>query len=241
MKSNEKIYFENKKISIINADLREKNDGMNIGLIIEKSGNIRISKLCHHRKNVNKLIIFEYIYMLFLFDDILSRNEYHIIKYYSNAIKLKLKIIDSEYYYNVYSPHFNSKPNEVYINDKKQSNNGCKYFFNLTKDSSPKEIKLIWDNKVTNCGSMFYSCYYISSIDLSSFDMSEVKNMSQMFSYCLKLNSLTLANLDTSKVIDMSYMFAVTSLSTINFVNFKTSNVENMSFMFSYCINLLSL
>ena len=208
MEPNRKMYLEDKKISTKNNNLGEINDEMkNNNWTMKKSGNILNNKLINYRKNLNVLIIFLYIILTYLFEDILSKNENRLIKSYSNIITLKLKLDESQYYYYVYSPYFSPKPNEVYINDMIQFSNDFTFFFNSTKDSSPKNVKLVWNNKITNCGSMFLDCYYITSIDLSDFDMSGVKNMSYMFSYCTELRSLTLSNLQTSSVEDMSYIF----------------------------------
>ena len=63
---------------------------------------------------------------------------------------------------------------------------------------------------------MFFKCYNLKEIDLSSFNTSNVKNMSYMFYYCKNLKE-------------------------INLSSFNTSNVENMSYMFDRCFNLKKL
>lgn len=58
-----------------------------------------------------------------------------------------------------------------------------------------------------NMANMFYNCNNLSSIDLSSFNTSNVKNMANMFYNCKKLVSLDVSNFDTSKVTNMSSLF----------------------------------
>jgi len=54
---------------------------------------------------------------------------------------------------------------------------------------------------------MFYECYNLRSLDLSSFNTSAVTDMSYMFYDCINLITLDLSNFDTSKVNTMYEMF----------------------------------
>ena len=95
---------------------------------------------------------------------------------------------------------------------------------------------------VTNMYNMFYSCYNLTSLDLSGFDTSKVTDMSNMFYNCSKLTSLDLSNFDTSKVTNMASMFRnCRGLTSLDLSNFDTSEVTDMSNMFYNCINLTSL
>ena len=53
---------------------------------------------------------------------------------------------------------------------------------------------------------MFYECNSLQSLDVSSFDTSEVTDMSYMFYKCNSLYS-DFSSFDTSKVTDFSGMF----------------------------------
>lgn len=83
----------------------------------------------------------------------------------------------------------------------------------------------------------------IKKLDLSSWDVSNVKNMSEMFARCISLKEIDITGWDTSKVSDMSSMFlGCKSLKTIKGIeNIDVSNVTNMGFMFSGCRNLEEL
>ena len=76
-----------------------------------------------------------------------------------------------------------------------------------------------------------------TSIDLSSFDTSNVTNMIFMFSFS-KVSYLDLSSFDTSNVTDMSNMFSFSLANTIDLSSFDTSNVTNMSSMFNSAANL---
>ena len=54
---------------------------------------------------------------------------------------------------------------------------------------------------------MFYECSSLQSINLSSFNTTNVKDMSYMFSDCSSLQSIDLSSFNTTNVKDMSVMF----------------------------------
>jgi len=97
---------------------------------------------------------------------------------------------------------------------------------------------------VTDMSYMFSNCSSLKEINLSNkFNTSKVINMESMFRGCKNLNSLDLSNFDTSNVTNMSHMFYdCSSLKEIKLTNkFNTSQVTNMKYMFSGCTNLSSL
>ena len=86
---------------------------------------------------------------------------------------------------------------------------------------------------------MFKNCSSLTSLDLNSFNTSNVIVMSQIFCDCSSLTSLDLSSFNTSKMTDMGYMFEnCQSLTSLDLNSFNTSNVTNMSFMFSGCSKL---
>ena len=97
-------------------------------------------------------------------------------------------------------------------------------------------------SKVTDMSDMFYQCKALTNIDLSSLDTSNVTDMSDLFLECRSLTNISLNGLDTSNVTNMSGMFRdCFSLTGINVSDFDTSNVTEMSDMFHGCDNLTSL
>ncbi len=89
---------------------------------------------------------------------------------------------------------------------------------------------------------MFRGCKQLSSLDISSFNTSNVTTMLLMFNGCSSLSSLDLSHFDTSNVTDMRYMFAGCSiLTSLDLSHFDTSNVTDMTSMFSDCKLLSSL
>ena len=127
----------------------------------------------------------------------------------------------------------NANNSELYINDEQVI---FSKYFKPEKEGEYK-IKIIIKEKIKNCSHLFWGCGNIISIDLSSFDSSEVTDMSHMFSTCYGLEEVNLNNLNTEKVTDMSYMFNKCSLlSKITFPkSFNTQNVLDMDSMFHWC------
>lgn len=89
---------------------------------------------------------------------------------------------------------------------------------------------------------MFYDCADLTSVDLSSFDTSNVTDMSMMFQNCAKLAALDVSNWDTSNVTDMLQLFSgCRSLTVLDVSNWDTSNVLNMGNVFKGCTKLAEL
>ncbi len=97
-------------------------------------------------------------------------------------------------------------------------------------------------SNVISMNDMFFDCSNLTSIDLSNFDTRNVTNMGSMFAGCSSLTTLDLSNFDTSNVNDMGIMFSgCSSLTTLDLSNFNTISVKNMSSMFSGCSGLTTL
>ena len=80
---------------------------------------------------------------------------------------------------------------------------------------------------------MFYYSSGFTSLDLSSFDTSNVTNMGYMFYYMYKLTSLDLSSFDTSNVTNISYMFAYSyKIETLKLNNASFGNVTSANMAF---------
>ena len=127
---------------------------------------------------------------------------------------------------------------ELYINGK------IVKFGYTYKMKGLKEInvKFQFKKKMENTSFMFYHCTSLKSIDLSSFNTSNVNDMHCMFEGCSSLKSIGLSPFNTNNVIDMSCMFnGCKSLQSIDLSSFNTSNVNNMRDMFYDCSSLKSI
>ncbi len=96
-------------------------------------------------------------------------------------------------------------------------------------------------SSVTITNGAFLNTTSLTSLDVSSFDTSNVTDMGEMFKNASSL-TLDLSSFDTSNVENMFAMFANTSsLTSLDLSSFNTSNVTNMRAMFADSLNLESL
>ena len=94
-------------------------------------------------------------------------------------------------------------------------------------------LKVIGGKGLTSTTYMFCRCE-VQSLDLSSFNTSNITSMEAMFFEC-GVQSLDLSSFDTSKVTDMESMFRSCKAQLIDLSSFDTSNVTNMRYMFYDC------
>jgi len=108
-------------------------------------------------------------------------------------------------------------------------------------ESLPRGLFL--DEAIVDCNNLFAGFSNLTSLDLSSFNTSNVTNMRKMFCYCGKLTSLDLSSFNTSNVTSMKEMFiGCSKLTSITFgPDWDTSKVTNMANMFSECRELETL
>ena len=117
-----------------------------------------------------------------------------------------------------------------------------KLWFNPTDKTAyyyagPEKIYL---NEASN--RMFRDLSNLISLDVSSFDTSQVTNMEAMFGYMYGLTSLSISNFNTSQVTVMRDMFSnMRNLTSLSLTNFDTSKVTDMRAMFGYMYGLSSL
>ncbi|MEI5993792.1 BspA family leucine-rich repeat surface protein [Candidatus Enterococcus mansonii] len=137
----------------------------------------------------------------------------------------------------------NKKPiKHIKFTGKVKLNKESSYLFaNLYRLKSIENIHLLDTSEVVNMSRMFFSTDELMSLDLSSWDTSQVIDMSSMF-HASYITSLSVLNWNTSNVNDMSSMFSHTyRLKSLDLSNWDTSKVQNMSFMFGSTTGINSL
>ncbi len=130
------------------------------------------------------------------------------------------------YRYNMYGNYSNGW-------DSAPSQNGWGVMLTDKTSTNPVTTELcayINEKPVVKMNYMFRQSQ-ATSIDLSSFDTSNVTNMSQMF-HSSKAITIDLSSFDTSNVTDMSSMFFQSQATSLDLSSFDTSNVTNMPSMF---------
>ena len=211
----------------------------------------------------NNIILLLNLIILFLSISLSNEKNYNLRKlYYDSKITL---IINETGEQKILYDKFNVTPYEVFVNGELQNNASNKVLLNEQKENV---ILMKFNTPVISTEKMFYGLTNIIKIDLSEFDLSQVKDMKFMFydckqlkyinfthvntsslicmrdlfGNCEKLESLDLSYFDTSNVDEMSFMFyRCSSLRILDLSNFRTNKVINMNSMFNGCINLTSI
>ena len=102
---------------------------------------------------------------------------------------------------------------------------------------------IVFDIKdTTDLTEAFNSANYLKSIDISSWNTSNVTYMSYTFNGCRSLTSLDVSKWNVSNVTNMSYMFNFcSSLTSLDVSKWTISALRNMTYIFAYCSSLTSL
>ena len=94
-------------------------------------------------------------------------------------------------------------------------------------------------SEVTTMNTMFYMMNSLKSIDVSGFNTSKVTDMNAMFDQTGVIEHLDVSNFDTSNVTDMKWMFfGSAKIKKLDLTNFDTSKVTNMYGMFDAMIDI---
>ena len=97
-------------------------------------------------------------------------------------------------------------------------------------------------SNITEMTNMFNGCENLETLDISTFDTSNVTDMGGMFNGCKALKELDLSHFNTSKVTDMGFMFhECKKLESLDISRFDTSNVTDMDAMFENCESIYVL
>ena len=90
-------------------------------------------------------------------------------------------------------------------------------------------------SKITNMHGLFYIGFQnIRNIDISEWDVSNVRDMGQMFMWCERFNC-DISEWNVSNVDNTSYMFDGCRNFNCDLSDWNVSNVENMEGMFEGC------
>ena len=126
--------------------------------------------------------------------------------------------------------------------EKVYLNTYVKFMFSFMRNLTTLDLSSFNTSNVTDMSYMFDVTPKLATLDLSNFDTSQVTTMSYMFYGVSSLNTLNLSNFNTSKVTDMRDMFyGMANLTTLNLSSFDTSKVMDMSEMFYGMANLTTL
>ena len=161
-------------------------------------------------------------------------------------IKNKIYFLDNEYIEDDIKKssldnlkELNELNTELYIKkgNEEKKEKYKKYF--IPEEEGIYNIKLKFNNKLTNCSYMFAGCDKIININFCLFNTKYIKNMRYMFYGCKNLISINLYSFNTINCKDMSHMFEkCEKLKYLDLSSFKINKVVNMNHMFLDCFKL---
>ena len=152
----------------------------------------------------------------------------------TNEILLKVNEIGT---FPIIFSSYSFKPDSYYLNNDPTQKvfDGSDIKFTETEN----EVKLIFENTVGNCNSMFKGCSNITEIDLSNFISPNNGTIDSMFQDCTSLKKIIFGNFQTSKITSMISVFHnCLSLESLDLSSFNTSNVIHFHYMFYGCSSL---
>ena len=131
-------------------------------------------------------------------------------------------------------------PNQIFVNEETESRPLENIIYDLSNPINT--VKLIYNEPLTSCHTMFFAQNNIKEIDFSKFDFSQVTDMSDMFHECRELTSIDFSGINTQSLTNMNYMFyECNSLQNLDLRSFDTSLVDTMFQTFFACNSLLSI
>lgn len=149
--------------------------------------------------------------------------------------------IETTQYKDTNLPEWNSDLTALcsyYIVDKIKPISTVSFFYGAKEIYN---IKNLDTSNVTDMTAMFRETA-LTTLDLSSFNTSQVTSMINMFYDCISLTNLDVNKWNTSQVTDMRGMFGeCNSLTTVNLSSFDTKQVTSMLNMFYNCNSLTNL
>ena len=132
----------------------------------------------------------------------------------------------------------------IEINDKNNNLRNLKSLntengFYIPNESGNLGIKIKFKSFLSNFNEIFKDNNELIKVDLSNFEMKNIKNMNSSFSGCSNLNEVNLQGINTNNLLDMSYTFEkCKNLKNINLSPIKSDNIRNTQGIFSQCDNL---
>lgn len=137
---------------------------------------------------------------------------------------------------------YGSQITSVVLSETVVGNNSIYGLFHGLLYVSTLDLSNLNTSNVINMGEMCSFCYELVTIDVSNLDTNNVTNMFAMFGSCEALTTIDISGFDMSNVTDMSFIFEdCPTLKSITMPTITVNNITNMSYMFSGCQSLTSL
>ena len=198
-----------------------------------KKAIIYLSPFSKNKNYLSKNLL-SLIFILLFFPIILSNKIFQKLRNLDNDSEIKIRVKgkgDMNILFNSFTP----LPSVIYVDNVENPPSKSIYKSN----EGEYEVIMKFGTAITSCEKMFSGCNYITEVDLSNFDTSNINNMENMFYGCTNLESINFGNFDTSSVTSMGHLFHNCKiLKSLDLSKFHTSKTENMCMMFYNCNSL---
>lgn len=89
---------------------------------------------------------------------------------------------------------------------------------------------------------MFYSKSYLTSIDLTNIDFSDVTTVFGIFASCSRLTSVDVSLINSSKLVNIKSMFEnCSAITSVDISKLNTDTVQDCGYMFNGCVKLTNV
>ena len=220
---------DNENVILINID-----DNIEFIVIID---DVKYDKKNYHNfeKAGKHKVIFEFENKLNSLENFFEGNKYIIDADFSNLQTENIKSMENLFKDCAYLTNVN------FDNKTPNLENIRNMFFRC---SLLKEVKTNFDTlKVERMDYMFYGCDSLTYLDISNFNLENLKYSTQMFAYCINLTEIKFNDYTSTKNLEtMESMFEkCESLKTINTQIFKENKIRNLNDVFKDCTSLREL
>ncbi|MCC8047381.1 MAG: DUF285 domain-containing protein [Clostridiales bacterium] len=232
----EKLTEENQEASV-NEMMKDEEKGSGTTEMPTESGNIIDNGSNYGISNLIKHAASDDIYTITFLDSLndMPEDAWDISEYDDRSVMAWLVEAENtdEEYYDLYIAGEGGVDAPSY---------GLRMFSELPNLISVNFNNNFYTGNATTLYMYFQGCSSLQSIDLNSWDVSNVENISYLFDDCMSLTEIKINEWDVSNVIYMVYTFAgCSSLQNINLKDWNVSSVINLGGMFEFCTSLASV
>ena len=194
------------------------------------------------KDNFNERPDIDYIYNYIKNEIDINDDKNEIICVYNIKDKEEIRILHdfkNHFYQKNYKESYKEAKNnineeniEIYVSDKKIK---FSHYYKNNKTGFIT-IKFKFNKLLTSTAYMFSDCESLNSIDLSSFNINNIKDMKYMFNNCKSLKPIDLSSLNINSSTDIRYMFNnCSSLQLKDSSSYNDNNINDMKYNSNNC------
>ena len=203
------------------------------GILLRESIN-EFNKAFQNKKTIEINENINYIDCVYKIED---RKKFNLLNDYENITEGIKKLCGNLYNEGKKKKKFLEENIIIYIDSQR-----IPFTYKYETNKKIISVRFVFKQILNDLSLMFYYCENLESIDLSSYNTTNITNMAFMFCECLNLKYVNLTSFKSNNAINMegAYQFCL-KLKLIDFPSSNIINVTNMEYMFNGCQSLESL